>query len=200
MGGTLSVRSAPGRGCCMTMLLPKAQARWPHADIASDTDCLDVHDDPGFADHAVLHLPEPAPWPGTAAWASATSPLAPNAAALAMPAMPEQDVLLLEDDDLVANAMRQLLQSWGQRVHRVQTAAEALAEADRCALAICDVRLPHGASGLDVALQLRARGKKVLLLSGETDAALREAAYEHQLLLLTKPVSSEQMLMALQSL
>jgi hypothetical protein len=40
----------------------------------------------------------------------------------------------------------------------------------------------------------------VLLLSGETDAALREAAYEHQLLLLTKPVSSEQMLLALRSL
>jgi two-component system, sensor histidine kinase len=200
MGGSLSVRSAPGRGCCMTMLLPKAEAPQPYVATASDADYLDLHDDPGSADLAVLPVPEPAPWPGTAAWASAVSPLASSAAVLAMPGWPEQDVLLLEDDYLVANAMRQLLQSWGQRVHLVQTAAEALAQADGCALAICDVRLPHGASGLDVALQLRARGKKVLLLSGETDAALREAAYEHQLLLLTKPVSSEQMLLALQSL
>jgi two-component system, sensor histidine kinase len=195
MGGSLSVRSAPGRGCCMTMLLPKAQARWPHADIASDAGCLDLHDDPGFG-HATLPLPES--WPGSGA--SATSPQPSATVAQETPALPRQDVLLLEDDYLVANAMRQLLQSWGQRVHLVQTAAEALGQADGCTLAICDVRLPHGASGLDVALQLRARGKKVLLLSGETDAALREAAYEHQLLLLTKPVSSEQMLMALQSL
>jgi two-component system, sensor histidine kinase len=200
MGGSLSVRSAPGHGCCMTMLLPKAEAPRPYVATASDADHLDLHDDPGFGNHTTSPLPEPARWPGTAAWASATSPLAPNAAALAMPALPEQDVLLLEDDYLVANAMRQLLQSWGQRVYLVQTAAEALAQAGGCTLAICDVRLPHGASGLDVALQLRARGKKVLLLSGETDAALREAAYEHQLLLLTKPVSSEQMLLALQSL
>ena len=200
MGGSLSVRSEPGRGCCMTIELPKAQARWLEADSQDDLDDLDVHDNPNLGTEKAPALPEPAPWPGTTALVSATAPPGLDESGLALPALPGQDVLLLEDDYLVANAMRQLLQSWGQRVHVAQTAAQALEKADGCTLAICDVRLPHGDSGLDVALQLRARGKKVLLLSGETDAALREAAYEHQLLLLTKPVSSEQMLLALRSL
>jgi two-component system, sensor histidine kinase len=194
MGGSLSVRSEPGRGCCMTIELPKAQARWLEADGEADFDDLDMHDNPSIKPDSrpdpASALAEPAPWPATTALTSATT----------LPALPEQDVLLLEDDYLVANAMCQLLRSWGQRVHPVQTAEQALEQADVCTLAICDVRLPHGASGVDVALQLRARGKKVLLLSGETDAALRETAFEHQLLLLTKPVSSEQMLLALRSL
>ena len=200
MGGSLSVRSAPGRGCCMTIELPKAQARWLKADSEADFDVLDLHDTPNPGIAMTGALQEPSPWPSATQLASATAPQTADASGLALPALPEQDVLLLEDDALVAQAMGQLLQSWGQRVHPVQTAAQALAKADFCTLAICDVRLPHGDSGLDVALQLRARGMKVLLLSGETDAALREAACHHQLLLLTKPVSSEQMLLALQSL
>jgi two-component system, sensor histidine kinase len=208
MGGSLSVRSEPGCGCCMTIELPKAQARWLEADREDDFDDLDMHDNPAIRrdsrpdsrPYPASAAPEPAPWPGMTELASAIAPHPLDASALTMPAWPEQDVLLLEDDYLVSNAMCQLLRSWGQRVHPVQTAAQALEQADSCTLAICDVRLPHGASGLDVALQLRARGKKVLLLSGETDAALREAACEHQLLLLTKPVSSAQMLLALQSL
>jgi two-component system, sensor histidine kinase len=199
MGGSLSVRSAPGRGCCMTIALPKAGAPWPpaDADIRRDADGFDLHDGPASSTGATAR-PASARRPATTGVAAV--PPVSGTAAPALPALPHQDVLLLEDDYLVANAMRQLLQSWGLRVHAVQTATQALARADCCTLAVCDVRLPHGMSGFDVALQLRARGKKVLLLSGETDAALREAAQEKQLLLLTKPVSSEQMLIALQSL
>lgn len=163
MGGSLSVRSAPNTGCCMTLMLPKALPALP------------------------LNTARESAWPaqGTAAGDSVLAP---------------QAVLLVEDDPLVAQAMRQLLQSWGQQVHQVETAAQALQDADTSQLAICDVRLPHGASGLELALTLRARGKKVLLLSGETDSALRDAAQRHQLLLLTKPVSSAHLLSALQSL
>ncbi|HQS30891.1 MAG: hypothetical protein B7X59_03620 [Polaromonas sp. 39-63-203] len=186
MGGSLSVRSASGQGCCMTVLLPKVQPR------RSAGDTPDPLDQQGL-DGAAARAPASAMvWPPVL-----TTPGAEGATA---PPLPAQDVLLLEDDPLVARAMGQLLQSWGQRVHPVQTAAQALEQAGLCTLAICDVRLPHGASGLDVALQLRAQGKKVLLLSGETDATLREAARTHQLLLLTKPVSSAQMLAALKSL
>lgn len=110
------------------------------------------------------------------------------------------ELLLVEDDPLVSGAMCQLLHSWGLRVRHVQTAADAVAQAAFGDIAICDVRLPHNASGVDVALQLRALGKKVLLLSGETDVALREAAQAHGLLLLAKPVSSNGLLRALQSL
>jgi two-component system, sensor histidine kinase len=163
MGGSLSVRSAPNAGCCMTVTLPKAQ--------------------PVLRGSAASSLALPAQ-----AAPAAEAPLAPQA------------VLLVEDDPLVARAMRQLLQSWGQQVHQVETAEQALQDADLGQLAICDVRLPHGASGLELALTLRARGKKVLLLSGETDSALRDAAQRHQLLLLTKPVSSARLLSALQNL
>ncbi|RZJ21712.1 MAG: response regulator, partial [Haliea sp.] len=64
----------------------------------------------------------------------------------------------------------------------------------------CDLRLPGGASGLDVALQLRKRGMKVLLISGETDKAVRDAALQHGFTLLVKPVSSARLRAALQNL
>jgi CheY-like chemotaxis protein len=107
---------------------------------------------------------------------------------------------LVEDDLLVADAMCQLLRSWGTRVRHVETAAEALQEPAFEQVAICDVRLPDGESGLEVALQLRRKGMKVLLLSGETSRELRSSAKDHRLQLLTKPVSSFQLLSALQGL
>jgi two-component system, sensor histidine kinase len=108
--------------------------------------------------------------------------------------------LLVEDDSLVAAATRQLLRSWGLSVFHVETAEEALREAVQAQVAICDARLPHGASGLDVALTLRSRGKKVLLISGETNAELREAAKQNDVRLLTKPISGAALLIALQAL
>lgn len=82
----------------------------------------------------------------------------------------------------------------------METASEALEQAAFGDLAICDVRLPHAASGLDLALTLREQGQKVLLISGETHAPLREAAARHRLPLLIKPVSGAQLLGALQRL
>jgi CheY-like chemotaxis protein len=82
----------------------------------------------------------------------------------------------------------------------VETAADALCDTQFGDIAICDARLPHGASGLDVALALRRRGKKVLLISGETNAALRDAAQANAVRLLTKPVSSAALLAALRKL
>lgn len=121
-------------------------------------------------------------------------------AAMDEPVLASQQILLVEDDMLVAEAMRRLLQSWGQEVRHVATAEGALRETGFGQIAICDVRLPRGASGLDVAVQLRRSGKAVLLISGETDLALREAAERHALPLLTKPVSSARLRSALHSL
>src|SRR5690606_38138856 len=81
-------------------------------------------------------------------------------------ALPARDILIVEDDLLVASAMRQLLQSWGQRVTHVESAAQAFTHNAKTDLAICDVRLPQGESGLDVALRLRGRGQQVLLITG----------------------------------
>lgn len=175
MEGSLSVRSAPGRGCVMTVTL---QEGTPH-------------------DRSV----DPLAVSGIFPLAAFALPALPDAAGaqpdLSLPVLPPRDILLVEDDLLVASAMRQLLQSWGQSVVHVETAAEALARADNSQIAICDVRLPQGKSGVDVALQLRDRGKKVLLITGETDSEVRRAADEHGLPLLIKPVSSARLLRTL---
>lgn len=170
MNGTLSLRSALQRGTTIAIRLPRAAAPPSQFDAGGSG---------AFQLTARKGQPEPA---------------MPSAA------LAGRELLLVEDDPLVSAAMCQLLHSWGLHVRHVQTAAEAVAQAAFGDLAICDVRLPHNASGMDVALHLRALGKKVLLLSGETDVALREAAQAHGLLLLAKPVSSTGLLQALQDL
>ncbi len=111
-----------------------------------------------------------------------------------------QDVLLVEDDPLVAQAMAQLLGSWYLNVRHVDNATDAMLHIDFGQIAICDVRLPDGESGIDVALAMRARGKKVLLITGETDLAVRNAAQNYGMALLIKPVSSARLLKAVQAL
>jgi len=175
MNGGLEVRSTPGRGCCMTVTLPKSLMPSQSADAdRSDAAPTSV---PG---HLYGMPAQEFPLP--------------------MPPLPARDVLLVEDDTLVADAMCHLLRAWGLQVRHVETAEEALRQAEFGQIAICDVRLPQGASGVDVALQLRKAGKKVALLSGETNALLRELAQKHQLLLLTKPVSSVKLRSTLESL
>ena len=173
MGGTIAVRSAPGQGCCMTVTLQKATP-------ASALPLYEPHRSQSFS------VPSHGSENGSAA------PPAHE--------FPARDVLLVEDDLLVSNAMCQLLESWGLNVRLAETAADALAQAPFGQLAICDVRLPGGASGLDVALQLRAGGKKVLLISGETDRDVRDAAQHHGFVLLIKPVASARLLASLQAL
>lgn len=173
MNGELAVRSALGHGTCMSLTLPRAEPP------------------PLPAPEAAAPVPGALPAPGM---------LLPLAGPAARPALAMERVLLVEDDALVAQATRDQLTAWGLQVLHVATAAEAMERAAFGEVAICDVRLPHAASGLDVALALRAMGRKVLLISGETHAALRDAAARHGLALLIKPVSGAQLLAALQGL
>lgn len=174
MNGQLSLRSALGQGTCMTLALPRAEPP-PQAGPEAATG-LEAASVPG------------ALWP-------LSGPSAP-----ALPALAMSRVLLVEDDSLVAQATRDQLVAWGLQVLHVATAEEAMARAAYGQVAICDVRLPHAASGLDVALALREMGQKVLLISGETHAALRDSASRHGLPLLIKPVSGARLLAALQGL
>lgn len=103
-------------------------------------------------------------------------------------------ILLVEDDCLVADAMCQLLRNWGQDVRHVETASEAWAARAFGDLAICDVRLPGGGDGFQLALQLRGEGKQVVLITGETDSDLTKRAASANLTLLTKPVSGPRMM------
>lgn len=175
MNGDIAVRSALGQGTCMTVTLPKA-GRPPDAEPVQ----------------AAAGQHEPHSMPG------ALLPLAGHQ--VPSPAFAVERVLLVEDDSLVAEATRDQLVSWGLQVLHVETAAEAMAQAAFGDVAICDVRLPNAASGLELALALREMGQRVLLISGETHAALRESASRHRLPLLIKPVSSAQLLTALQGL
>ncbi len=181
MGGSIALRSAPGQGSCITVTLQKVA---PGAARQ-------------LADQAAARAATGDEW-------ASTGSLVPEDGESGLgfdaPATPPQHILLVEDDLLVGHAMRQLLESWGMTVRHVETAAGALEHAAFGDIAICDVRLPGGQSGVDVALQLRARGKKVLLLTGETDAALRQAAQTHQMTLLIKPVSAARLGAALRDL
>jgi signal transduction histidine kinase/CheY-like chemotaxis protein len=170
MNGDIAVRSALGRGTCMTVSLPRATR--PLQVEATQT--------PSTAPGALMPLLGPHPH--------------------GRPVFNMERVLLVEDDALVAEATRDQLMSWGLHVLHVETADAAMAHATFGQVAICDVRLPHAASGLALALNLRELGQKVLLISGETHAALREAASRHGLPLLIKPVSGAQLLSALQGL
>ena len=119
---------------------------------------------------------------------------------LTAPALAARDILLVEDDPLVSDAMCTLLGSWGQRVRHADTAAQGWAWRAFGQVAICDVRLPGGADGVDLALRLRALGKRVVLISGETDARLRQQAAASALPLLIKPVSGAQLMTLLQTI
>lgn len=170
MNGDIAVRSALGRGTSMTVLLPRAL---PPPDAES------------------------APAQASTVPGSLMPLLGPSSP---RPVFNMERVLLVEDDALVAEATRDQLAHWGLQVLHVETADAAMAQAAFGQVAICDVRLPHAASGLALALNLRELGQKVLLISGETHATLREAASRHGLPLLIKPVSGAQLLSALQSL
>ena len=114
------------------------------------------------------------------------------------PSITTHKLLLVEDDLLVADAMTQILSAWGQEVLHVTTAAEAMTQSEYGDIAICDIRLPEGESGLDLALRLRDNGKKVMLLTGETGNAIREKAKAHSLRLLRKPLSAEELAEAIE--
>ncbi len=189
MGGTIGVRSALGQGCCMTVTLVQAHAGNGHLPL------YQPHASQGFL--AQGQTPPPA-W-GTDSGPSSL-PFEPSLPAPLGGPWLAQDVLLVEDDHLVSAAMCQLLELWGMQVRHVETAADALRASAFGQIAVCDVRLPGGASGLDVAVQLRALGKKVLLMTGETDMAVRTAAANQGILLLVKPVSSAKLKAALASL
>jgi signal transduction histidine kinase/CheY-like chemotaxis protein len=105
-------------------------------------------------------------------------------------------VMVIDDDVLVLDGMRGILQSWGCRVHTASSGAAALASvADgggQPDLIISDLRLADGESGIEVIERLReALGATVpaFVISGDTaPERLREASaggYH----LLQKPVS-----------
>jgi signal transduction histidine kinase/sugar lactone lactonase YvrE len=103
-------------------------------------------------------------------------------------------LLLVEDDELVAEVVRELLQGLGHRVDHAPQALAALAELSlhRYDLAILDLDLP-GMDGLQLAALLRAQGQALPLLAltarsdGEAEAQARAAGMRG---FLRKPVDA----------
>lgn len=84
-------------------------------------------------------------------------------------------VLIIEDNQLVIDAMRTLFEAADRRVSGARTIVEALQviETDAPALALLDLRLPDG-DGLTLVEHLRDRGAVVVALTGDDDPVLRE--------------------------
>lgn len=104
------------------------------------------------------------------------------------------EVLVIEDDGLVRQALVGLLGGWGLRVHEAQGLTDALQALDagaNPAVILSDYRLQDGQNGIAVVLQLRTRLHSAVpacLMSGDTDAQLMAAAQVAGLTLLHKPV------------
>jgi DNA-binding response OmpR family regulator len=106
------------------------------------------------------------------------SPAAPHCAA--EPRM-NQHLLLVEDDDAIASALRLHLEEAGYRLHREADGLQAMAVIDRQRfdLVLLDLMLP-GADGWDVCRHLRARHPDVpvIMLSARSAEAHRVLGLE----------------------
>lgn len=96
-------------------------------------------------------------------------------------------VLIVEDETMVAMLIEDALALHGHLVIGVadtQARAIEIAEQDRPDLALCDINLADGDSGIDVAAALGARGISSLFLSGTCPLAVAD---NHILGCLPKP-------------
>lgn len=87
------------------------------------------------------------------------------------------NILIVEDEALVAMLIEDALTLHGHRVVGIAdtlAAAMALAEGDRPDLALCDVRLAHGDSGVAIAQALAARDIPCVFLSGNCPDAVSD--------------------------
>lgn len=104
-------------------------------------------------------------------------------------------VLVVDDDAMVRNGMRDTLAGWGAEVDVADGLQQALALRDapgapRWVLCLCDLRLRAGENGIHTAtaLQQRQPGLPVLLITGDTAAERIAEAAGSGLPLLHKPL------------
>ncbi|MEV6237073.1 response regulator transcription factor [Lentzea sp. NPDC051838] len=87
-------------------------------------------------------------------------------------------VLLVEDDEPIAESLTRGLSRYGFEVRWVLTGAEALATAEEFALVLVDLGLPD-MDGLDVCRELRARGDvPIIVISARSDEVDRVVGLE----------------------
>jgi len=118
---------------------------------------------------------------------------------------PARQILLVEDEPGVRNAMRTLLQIEGYEV----TSAASVAEALNCLrnqhfdLIVTDYHLENGRTGTEVITAARmqpGQACRAILVTGDTSAAVREMQGDAQLRIASKPVNSDELLGQVRSL
>lgn len=94
------------------------------------------------------------------------------------------DILVIDDDDLVAQSLQRLLQKRGYRVETAHDADSGIQKALQLtpSVVICDLLLPGGPSGLDICNRIKQDPQlsttAVLIMTGHTDLANRVEALE----------------------
>ncbi|MBM5813111.1 MAG: response regulator, partial [Gammaproteobacteria bacterium] len=111
--------------------------------------------------------------------------------------LPARDglVLLVEDDEAIAQAMRALFAQWGVELITATGLPEAIRAIDATgqlpALVLSDYRLPGGRDGIEVVASLRARygdDLQAMLITGETGEGAMRAITAAGLTVLHKPL------------
>jgi signal transduction histidine kinase len=167
----ITLNSAPGRGSRFSLWFPKASM--PHSDSRA-------------------RPPASSPLGGVAA------SFPPRAKAAGRPAADGLRLLLVEDDELLADALSVWLAGTGFHVTRAVDGCMALAglEADeKIAVVVSDFRLPGRTNGLEVLAHARDRQPAALrvLLTAEVDPHLQERCNAVGATLMHKPVDPERL-------
>ena len=120
---------------------------------------------------------------------------------LTISSLPVGAMLLVEDNQEVAEMTLEMVEQLGYRAIHVSTADEALRELDgglQVDVVFSDVMMPGAMNGAELARELRSRrpGLPVLLTSGFVDAAKRTADLD-DIALLHKPYHLEELAEAL---
>lgn len=105
-------------------------------------------------------------------------------------------ILIVEDSQLVIDALSVLFDSMGRRVSGARTIAEArtIADVDPPALVLLDLRLPDG-DGLSLVPELWSAGAVVVALTGDDDPAKRKLCLDAGCAdVLIKPVPARQLM------
>ena len=116
------------------------------------------------------------------------------------PAVGAPQILLVEDEPGVRNAMRMLLKISGYRVvdlPSAQAALARLAEAPDFDLIVTDFHLEGGRTGTEVIAAARAAlgaGTRAILVTGDTSSAVREMRGDPRLRITSKPINSDELL------
>ena len=100
-------------------------------------------------------------------------------------------VMIIEDDAMVLNAMRIVLEAWGYEVVAVASAKAAKAAQIIPDVVIADYRLPGGETGDEAILDLRRRaGRDVpgIIVTGEVMPTAWAEVADHDLYVMKKPV------------